>query len=54
MSEINDLINEKRNSHLLLLNTLKNKGVDINDLAITYNIYQKYETGMKDRKIHFF
>ncbi len=54
MSEINDLINEKRNSHLLLLNTLKNKGVDIQDLAITYNIYQKYETGMKDRKIHFF
>lgn len=54
MSEINELINEKRNSHLLLLNILKNKGVDITDLAITYNIYQKYETGMKDRKIHFF
>ncbi len=54
MSEINSLINEKRNSHLLLLNTLKNKGIDLTDLAKTYNLYQKYETGMKDRGIHIF
>lgn len=54
MSDIKDKINEKRNSHLLLLNNLINKGINEEDLIYVYKIYQKYETGMKDRNIHIF